>query len=278
MSGNISHSFFCGEGESDCTKPNTYAVFLKHLQFNKRVETIDSTTVPFIGTITVAGTPYNNNLGCPIKNAEVCLEEHNLKNGRETQLVCVTTDSTGRYELPAVIGTKVSPKVNFNEDEFQPTASNNFGNLYSEGIMIEPGINYEGHNLEDVTQANLMVEVVGGLCNRVLGYSTIHISIPGRDWEGYDDYLDGTHEQEFAVPAQLTRVELKNIGDSETNNKNRFNIVDSLVKKSQNFYTIDLRQLEEEDVAKNQAGNTPNGTASGQELSVIPDNGGSRSR
>ena len=90
--------------------------------------------------------------------------------------------------------------------------------------------------------------------------------------------MDGTHEQEFAVPAQLTRVELKNIGDSETNNKNRFNIVDSLVKKSQNFYTIDLRQLEEEDVAKNQAGNTPNGTASGQELSVIPDNGGSRSR
>merc|ERR1711933_288304 len=138
----------------------------------------------------MGGTSYANYLGCPIKNAQVCLEDHKLTSDQEVQSICTMTDSEGNYVLPAVLGTRVSPKVNYNEHEFQPTVSNDYGNLYSTGIKIESDTVYEGHNFEDITKANITIEVAGGLCNRVLGYSTIHMSIPGCQWEGNEYYLN----------------------------------------------------------------------------------------
>lgn len=260
------HTFLCNEGVDDCSSPNFSIVYLKHLQLNHPVHTIDDTTVPFVGKVTVADTamPGAGALGCPIIDAEVCLVDHQRRNEVDVQTVCTRTDAFGNYKLPAVLGTRVSPTVNYFDHVFEATTIEN-NRRFKEGIKIVPGEIFEGFNLYDVSKAVATVEVAGGLCNRFLGVATVQATIPGCDWEGQALTLQN-FKQFFSVPAQTVNVELKTIIGRD--GSDRFGIVDILRGAGKVSQTIDLTQLEEEDgvLASSEGGNIPDGAGSSQAL------------
>jgi hypothetical protein len=178
--GTVDHRFLCNEGTRDCTATlvnvtvgnttseigfgiasSTTTLFIRHLDFESPMKVIDDTTVPFQGKVTVYGTESSPSSGlfCPLLNAKVCLKDHNARNTFTTlDSTCTTTDPNGFYSLPAVIGTKVSPYVDYNNHTFR--AINSIHEIaFVEGIEIRGSVVYNGYNLEDITTANLTLDV-----------------------------------------------------------------------------------------------------------------------
>ncbi|GFH57724.1 hypothetical protein CTEN210_14200 [Chaetoceros tenuissimus] len=102
----ITHKFLCNDSEFDCTETGLI-VFLKHLEFNKRVHVYDATTIMLAGQVFLDNTVFPGSYGCPISDAEVRVF-HLTTNGNSEVLSEVRTDGQGHYEAPAVIGAQVN--------------------------------------------------------------------------------------------------------------------------------------------------------------------------
>jgi hypothetical protein len=197
--GAVDHRFLCNEATRDCTTRlvnttvtvnntavhtltavgnTSTTVYLQHLEFSSPINVVDDTTVPFEGKVTVAGTEsaLNSGLFCSIINAKVCLKDHAARNKVEIlEGVCVQTDQFGRYSLPAVLGTKVSPYVDYNNHTFR-ALNPAHDVLFDTGIEIKANVGYTGYNLEDITSTNLTVEVSGFLSNIHTLFSTARMT------------------------------------------------------------------------------------------------------
>ena len=93
----IPHTFLCNLGEEVCNDDG-HIVFLKHLEFSKKVEVYDSTQVMFSGNVFILDTVFAGSAGCPILNAEVKIY-HKVPGSEFPELLTeTTTDSQGRYE------------------------------------------------------------------------------------------------------------------------------------------------------------------------------------
>ena len=194
----IRHKFLCDGGTMDCSVAPTQ-VFVRHLDFDVPFVAIDDTTVAFTGKVVVGHTGQDNGGvgdGCPIKGVEVCLEDKH-QTSIDTPGVCVETDSEGFYELPAVIGTRVTVELVYKNHTFVPFDPSD-GQKYEDGILIKADGDYRGNDFQDTTRTTLLVQVAGGLCDLLLGVSTVKIGIVGCDWE-----MDA--EQVCFIPCFLDR-------------------------------------------------------------------------
>lgn len=97
----ISHKFLCNFGEYDCTDSGMI-IYLKHLEFKKRVQVYDATSVLFTGKVFIDGTVYPGSDGCSIVGATVEIF-HLLSNGISELLVSTETDGNGSYEGKTVL-------------------------------------------------------------------------------------------------------------------------------------------------------------------------------
>ena len=209
VSGNstVPHKFLCNQETKPCTADqddpfsDAGLLYLRHLDFDVPYHAIDDTTVPFTGKIMVADTGGpTSGAGCPIAGAEVCLRDVKAgRSGASTMSNCVETDSTGQYQLSAVIGTRVRPEVKYLNHTFvsyhtgihvnkslffltkcmlqEPVKS------YEDGIFVSAGRRYFGYDFFDTQTTNLDVDVIGGLCEKGLGTSFISINVLGCEWK-----------------------------------------------------------------------------------------------
>ena len=236
---------------------NSSVVYVRHLEFNTPVHVIDDTTVSFRGRISVNGTslPFEEDLGCAIPLAEVCLIDHATRNKIQVQEpICVMTDGNGEYALPAVIGTTISPQVNYHFHDFE-AVNPEHTILFSQGIRIEPDGDYGGFDLADTTTTSLAVEVAGGFCNHPLGVSDVRLTIQGCLWEGVVLTQD-QYRQEHNVVAQFVDLSVDDIRGRDGNSRGPIIRALSTSRDS----SIDLRDLEEEDELASNA--TPEGAGS----------------
>ena len=173
----IDHTFLCNSGTINCTSNGTI-VYLRHLDFNVPVTAYDATGIPFSGKVVVGSTggPDSGD-GCPIIGAKVCLvDQSGMSAG--TGSVCGTTDSFGEYSIPAILGSRVGVRISYYNHTFQPIDQDSAA-LYDSGVLIEAGGLYQNNDFEDITQADLYVEVAGGLCDLTMGVSTIMVKVSG---------------------------------------------------------------------------------------------------
>ena len=93
----IPHTFLCNRGEEVCNDDG-HIMFLKHLEFRKKVEVYDATQVMFSGNVFILDTIFAGSAGCPILNAIVKIY-HKVPGSEFPELLTeTTTDSQGRYE------------------------------------------------------------------------------------------------------------------------------------------------------------------------------------
>jgi hypothetical protein len=255
----VSHRFLCSEGTRDCTarlsngstvgnNTSITTLYLQHLEFNSPLAVIDDTTVPFTGKVTVAGTNTPSNpLGCPLLGVKVCLKDHSVRNQLTTlEAVCDLTDNEGRYDLPAVIGTFVSPYVDYMNHTFRAFDLAH-ETMFQSGIEIKAETDYVGYNLQDVTKANLTIEVAGGLCNRVLGRSSIRLKMQGcTAWPG--QVLEQTNFRHYhQVISQIVELKLEAVhGFTDNTTRNIF-----VEPFQSDVRTADLRSQENSKSAPN---------------------------
>lgn len=179
----VTHTFLCREGTVDCTQRGT-DVYLEHLRFRQPIQVIDDTSLPFSGLVVVGNTTADDSLkGCPIVGAQVCLVDFAARS-ESVEPLCTTTDNTGRYSLPAVIGLRVTVSVSYFNHTFRvldPAKQE----AHEKGVVIEPDGIYEDNDYVDVQTAEIITEVAGGLCNRILGVSKVRVKIANcPNWDG----------------------------------------------------------------------------------------------
>lgn len=93
----IPHTFLCNLGEEVC-KDDGHVMFLKHLEFNKKLEVYDATQVMFSGNVFILDTVFSGSAGCSIMDAIVKIY-HKVPGSDFPELLTeTTTDSQGRYE------------------------------------------------------------------------------------------------------------------------------------------------------------------------------------
>jgi hypothetical protein len=178
----ITHRFLCDQETIDCSKDKgTATIYLKHLDFDVPFVAIDDTTVPFDGNVFVGGTGFPGfEDGCPIQGAEVCLT-HRMAKGVEVETVCDTTNSEGKYSMPAVVGTTVSPVVKYMNHTFEPIDPER-SSAYEVGVYISSDLDYKNNDFKDMTKVDMFVDVFGGLCEKPLGETTLEFSVLGCGW------------------------------------------------------------------------------------------------
>lgn len=265
--GSITHRFLCNEGTRDCSARHvnntvfgnaTSSTFvnLQHLKFDSPIQVVDDTVIPFRGKVTVAGTESTRlgvpDLGCPVVGVKVCLKDFLVRSQfTAPRSICVETNSLGEYEPSAVVGTVVAPFVDYRNHTFQP-ASANLTAVLQTGIEIKPDVKYEGFNLKDVTNANLTLEVAGGLCDRVLGRSIVNLTKQGcRTWPGVL-IVQGLFRQDHQVISQALDLKIVSVSSLLlTNKSSRLDIVNAL----RDTKSIDLRDTD----GSNKAVKTPDG-------------------
>jgi hypothetical protein len=173
---------------------------------------IDDTTVSFKGKVTVAGTETaSNSLGCPLLGVKVCVKDHRVRKQLTTiESVCVLTDSEGNYDLPALVGTFISPYVDYMNHTFRafdPVHET----MFQGGIEIKAKTMYVGYNLQDTNKANLTIEVAGGLCNHVLGLSFIRLKMQDcPSWPG-QVLQQSDFRQHHPVISQIVELKMEAI-------------------------------------------------------------------
>lgn len=94
----IQHRFYCSDDGNSCTE-HGYIFYLKHLEFNKRVQVFDATHVMFTGRVYIDNTVFAGSTGCPVVNATVEIF-HSIGEENESPepLSITTTDGDGRFE------------------------------------------------------------------------------------------------------------------------------------------------------------------------------------
>lgn len=175
-SGDIPHEFLCDGGAIPCS-PQGNMYTLQNLVFDKRIQVIDNTTVPVQGRVLIGDS------GCPLQGANVCV---NAKSGtQEVSSSCVETDFQGDFAVGAVIGTFSTIAVTLQNHTFEITSGaievlqGNGKNGEGTGFLVEATKDYSGLVFADTTTTTITVDVVGGLCNRHLGSSTVKYRIRG---------------------------------------------------------------------------------------------------
>ena len=167
QTGNITHTFLCDDETRECPGGENI-VHIRHLEFNKKVDFADDSSIPIQGKIIIADTQdVNVPDGCTIQGAQVCL---NRKVGREMQAttICAESDYLGLYEIPATIGTVVSLTVSYYNHTFEAVSSIIRIEM-DEGLLIENTRIYNNYDFQDTNKTQLVIDVAGGLCNKTLG-------------------------------------------------------------------------------------------------------------
>merc|ERR1712183_855639 len=85
--------------------------------------------------------------------------------------------------------------------------------------VIEAEKYYHGMDFVDTQKARLMVDVVGGLCNKNLGTSVVQVKIVGCDWNSDPMTQTGTRGIYNNVPAHLVDVQVVDITDPTTDKR-----------------------------------------------------------
>ena len=152
---------------------------MRHLDFEQHVGFIDDTSEPFQGAVVIDGTGHANlDLGCPLQGVRVCLHDYHHP---EHQLACDFTNALGEYNIPAVVGLRVGINATYFEHDVRPLdESRHVG-----GFLIQDDQVIDGVDFADVEKEEMVVEVVGGLCNRRLG--TVELAVKRAScpsWEG----------------------------------------------------------------------------------------------
>eukprot|EP00957_Ditylum_brightwellii_P147826 11257625-Ditylum_brightwellii.AAC.1 len=159
-------------------------------------------------------------------------------------LVCGETGPDGTYSLPVVIGSRVDyVDLTYHGHEFIPSPESTF----ESGMVIEEGY-YGDNDFVDVEKARVIVEIVGGLCDKRLGRSTVHMKIVGCDWNkvtkpqlvDLETFTQSGPRQIYnSVPAHLLDIQVREIRDRDNGNiehiSNFFQGTQPIVR------TIDLR-------------------------------------
>ena len=255
-SGNIVHTFLCNNGEDDCSGEIGTNVFVKHLQFKVPLDVYDDTSVPFSGKAFIEGTEYSGSDGCMLQNVQVCLLEERSNGGlskTNSTLVCGKTKPDGTYSLPIIIGSRVDyVDLLYHEHVFRPSSKSKF----EKGMVIEEGRFYDNNDFEDIGKARVIVDIVGGLCERNLGNSVVHMKIVGCNWNKIDPNSSGsystytqTETRKFynSVPAHLLDIQVLDLTDG--NDKRIEHMYNFFQGKKPLVRTIDLRDTKSADKA-----------------------------
>jgi len=233
--GSVDHEFLCDNEAVVCTNDGVIT-YLSHLQFSdtSTVHIVDSTSVPVEGTVSI-GWPNAEYSGCPLRKAEVCLfrKQAGVIEGADTEDVCVETDAEGRYSLPATIGTRVYPKVQFADHEFvhlteREVDYNRTREIERNGIYVtESGSGLRNLDFLDANTTDLIVEVAGGPCDFVLGNSVVEVKLCSAENGKKTFPAQSSVKHVYRVPSQEVEVRIESIegrGDfiTEQNTANGF--------------------------------------------------------
>lgn len=152
----------------------------------------------------------------------MCLYDHNSG----VEVGCTLSDTTGEFSLAVLVGLDVEVRPKYNNHTFSrthgssPSGEDVGADGLAEYFTISAGSPWTGIGYSDMTTQALTVEVVGGLCERVLGESIIHLLLP--DCAGQDPTAPGepfTREftisaaksATFQVPAVASYVKLQEV-------------------------------------------------------------------
>ena len=252
---------FLANNEETLIPTSGMIVYLKHLQFDTPLFVVDASTVAFRGTVFVRNTQYASKSGCPVVQAGVCAYETKTLSGGSTdnvKLACQYTDSDGMFNLPLPIGATVhNVTVTYYSHEFLPDASNMFAKRYADGVIIDPSISYDGNNFVDMTIAPVEIAVVGGLCNNIMGTSTIKYTIVGCSWPGNFLRQNSNFSVRY-VPAFV--IQLSDVTVYDSANKSISGIENYFSDKAQ---TVDLRSWVDLNAALLKADSDKTGAESG---------------
>lgn len=160
----------------------SYDTILNHLSFDHSYIFTDETSVPFSGTVTIAGTGENNfDSPCPLSGVRVCLlRNHSVA---KIELACRETDSRGEYRLPALLGLNVEVSFDYLNHTFSRVNEGSTPSYFAAAdgaavYVIDDEVLWNNVDYEDFSTAALTVEAAGGHCNRILGQSVIHLVLP----------------------------------------------------------------------------------------------------
>ncbi|EDQ86327.1 uncharacterized protein MONBRDRAFT_11172 [Monosiga brevicollis MX1] len=219
-SGTVQHRYTCNG--LPCTEQR---ILVKALTFDQETTFVDATTVPFEGSVFVKGTEHANYaLGCPLRNARVCLYNHHA----HTALGCARTSITGYYVVPVAAGLTVYPVVEYNNHTFErvntgraPTGRYDSVSLAGEALTYD----YYAIKSDEVSQptifidtsaATMTMQMAGGRCNRTLGTTTVQITYATCLATWSKDITFSTYEHVVDLPQQEFFVELMGVQhDSE---------------------------------------------------------------
>lgn len=165
----VEHSFLCDRVDRCSSK----TLELRHLQFDREYTVQDTTSVLFTGRVAIDGLWQDANR-CPVADAEVCLREYTPSGRLGAPFVCAKTDDRGIYELPATLGTLVTPEVTFEQHSIIRDLE--VGEEEPAYYRINAGVTYNEINFLDTQVERLEVELAGGKCNRFLGEATLEVS------------------------------------------------------------------------------------------------------
>ncbi|CAB9519117.1 Cupin superfamily protein [Seminavis robusta] len=200
----ITHQFLCNEGSTDCSD-GTIA-YLKHLTFEEPVVSYDNSSVPVRGRVTIWEPD-----GCPVIGAEVCLKIKHPQTA-DTTGACVKTDHNGDYNVPAAIGSTVGIEVSYNNHTMNKAPENSLD--YNKVFFINVNKRYVRNDFLDVAKAKLVVEVVGGLCNKTLGVSQLEATVNGCDRKNWKkDLSQQFFKGEHWVPAHVLDLKVVNMSN-----------------------------------------------------------------
>ena len=172
----ITHNFLCDAGSVPCS-PQGDLYALENLVFNTQIAIEDNTSVPVQGQVVIGDS------GCPLQGAEVCV--NTVFGGDASSKSCVRTNGEGNFAIGAAIGTFSTVEVVYEGHSFELTVANaevlsgNGANGEGLGFKVRVDADYTGMVFKDVSTTTLTVAVVGGVCDRDLGESTISYQIRG---------------------------------------------------------------------------------------------------
>jgi len=253
----IKHDFLCNMGLDPCNTENGHIEYINHLNFDTAVHIFDTTSIPFSGRIIHSSTRSTEAPdGCPVVEAEVCLLHNTTTAAGLVNLVCVKTDKNGEFVAPVVIGAEVQDvNILYHSHKFEKASGNDYD--YKEGIIAQAGTLYNGNDFEDVSHAELIIEVAGGECDFTLGTSVATVKIRGCDWEV--EKPQTTYRQKFGrLPAAILEVQITEIKDEAGD---RINNIFTAFQDPPIIRSIDLKDVEAE---KKEIGDSENGRFEGE--------------
>eukprot|EP00808_Paulinella_micropora_P010314 g76968.t1 len=238
--GGVEHLFLC-DGVNQCTSKQ---IAIRHLTFDNYVAVIDDTSVPFTGRVGIQGTEYPTDNNCPVYQARVCLRDFKT----DAEYVCVETNAKGEYEAPAVLGLTVKAAVKYKQHTFNPVNPA----AHSNGFYIEAKTFWRNIDFVDNTTEQLTIEVVGGKCNRRLGFSEMQLGI--ESCPGWTRKLTlGNIRSQLSVPAHELDVKLVAVFDDAQNQLGEITAYFGAKLGSRRVIKIDLTEIKKENEKKTQA-------------------------